>query len=335
MFYKNHTLNLKTKQCIFVMSGYIYLIKINNENINDLYKIGRTLNFKSRFSQYPKCTEQILVKFIDNFVNIESILIQLFKSTFKLYKGNEYFIGDVNKMISFVNYTCDKYFINDMIYIKFISNKNQNSKNYTYDFLLKQKIFENSNFSKINNYKLNFIGEEETNKYIENKNLFLKCCQFEKTSFINYYYYIDNIHLNENLIENINKHIDSNTEMYLFDKSYPYFKKITTKEKIYEIIFDKIILKYCCFILKGYDLHKQHLTKSERDNFNKFINFLTLNSESLIDIFLVHLQSYNENTIIFKKLFNDTKNNKQKRKKFLINNIENLENESILVKEIN
>lgn len=165
------------------MSGYIYLLKINNEQINDLYKIGRTENMNKRIKQYPKCTEQIMVKLIDNYVNIEQILIGLFKSTFKLYKGNEYFIGNVDKMKNFINYACDEYFINDTVYVKFISDKSKNTTKYVDEFNNKKSFVENiKKEENISEKKSSDFSNKSTKKDLQNHNDKYKESHVEKTN---------------------------------------------------------------------------------------------------------------------------------------------------------
>ena len=185
------------------------------------------------------------------------------------------------------------------------------------------------------NVVLKPIGKEKSVHIILNKDLWLQMIKFEDNLLCGYENYLNEVHLNKNIPENLNKHIRTTTnEMYYYDVKAPYLKVTSNENEIYDN-FEDIVNDYICVIMKGYSLYKNELTKQNVSDYKSALEIISNNRDFLKEQILVHLQSYNENTIIFKKLFNDTKNNKQKRKKFLINNIENLENESILVKEIN
>jgi hypothetical protein len=82
---------------------YIYLLHcraaINaNENV---YKIGKSMDFNKRLSGYDKGTIPIFTIYVSNCDDIEKILIKIFETRFILRKdyGNEYFQGEINEMI--------------------------------------------------------------------------------------------------------------------------------------------------------------------------------------------------------------------------------------------
>ena len=68
--------------------GYIYLLKSNG-----IYKIGRSLNIKSRIDLYrtenPFGIRLIFQKEVDDYVKVESILLEKFKEN--KVKGKEWF----------------------------------------------------------------------------------------------------------------------------------------------------------------------------------------------------------------------------------------------------
>ena len=84
--------------------NYIYLIR-EREFIRmkeNVYKIGRTnQEAKKRISCYPKSSECIIVMKCNNSKKIENIIKKKYRYEFNQRKdiGNEYFEGDVNKMI--------------------------------------------------------------------------------------------------------------------------------------------------------------------------------------------------------------------------------------------
>ena len=82
---------------------YIYLLHcraaINaNENV---YKIGKSVDFNKRLSGYDKGTIPLFTIYVTNCDEIEKILIKIFETKFILRKdyGNEYFQGEINQMI--------------------------------------------------------------------------------------------------------------------------------------------------------------------------------------------------------------------------------------------
>lgn len=82
---------------------YIYLVhcraSINaNENV---YKIGKSIDFNKRLAGYDKGTIPIFSIYVKDCDEIEKILIKIFETKFSPRKdyGNEYFHGDINVMI--------------------------------------------------------------------------------------------------------------------------------------------------------------------------------------------------------------------------------------------
>ncbi len=86
--------------------GLIYILypracKNCNENV---YKIGKTKNYKQRLSKYTKGSKYILVIKVDDYHNIETKLLQLCRLKFTERKdyGNEYFESNRVDIISLV-----------------------------------------------------------------------------------------------------------------------------------------------------------------------------------------------------------------------------------------
>lgn len=85
---------------------FIYIIKereFKNSN-QDIYKIGRTKNYKQRFSQYPKNSEIIGVIQTNNTVKIEREIINVLKKHLCQRKdiGYEYFEGNKELILKYV-----------------------------------------------------------------------------------------------------------------------------------------------------------------------------------------------------------------------------------------
>lgn len=82
---------------------YIYLVRPKDfchDNVN-IYKIGKMRQNKvyNRLSQYNGNSDIIMIIPVIDVDHIETIIKYIFKRTFRIYKGTEYFIGDVAKMI--------------------------------------------------------------------------------------------------------------------------------------------------------------------------------------------------------------------------------------------
>jgi hypothetical protein len=96
---------------------YIYLIHTRASlNINEnVYKIGKTIDFTKRISGYDKGSEPILILYVNNCDNFEKILLEIFNVQFikRTDYGNEYFEGDISKMIQII---MDKFSELDMCY---------------------------------------------------------------------------------------------------------------------------------------------------------------------------------------------------------------------------
>lgn len=87
------------------MPGYIYLIMM----ADGVYKVGRTQqdygNTLKRLKSYPPDSVIVYVRKIQGYINhVESLILELFRNEFgKHVRGNEYFIGDENRMIEIIN----------------------------------------------------------------------------------------------------------------------------------------------------------------------------------------------------------------------------------------
>jgi hypothetical protein len=88
--------------CEIEMAEYIYLIQLREFIGKNVYKIGRTKQEgNKRINQYPNGSILQLQIKCNNCTELETKLIKLFKDNYihKREYGNEYFEGDVDKMI--------------------------------------------------------------------------------------------------------------------------------------------------------------------------------------------------------------------------------------------
>jgi hypothetical protein len=160
---------------------YIYLIHTRASlNINEnVYKIGKTNDFVKRLSGYDKGSEPIIILYVNNCDNFERILLEIFNLQFikRCDYGNEYFEGDVSKMIQII---MDKFNELDMCYS---SNNDKQEKpqikqiiNNSEEIFVKkrnslQKLLNKINEKNINKFELDF--RQVTNKlnYRETENM--------------------------------------------------------------------------------------------------------------------------------------------------------------------
>jgi hypothetical protein len=72
-----------------------------NENI---YKIGRSINIKTRMNSYPKGSDIELMMGCNDSIKCEKQLLEIFRNTFIQRKeyGSEYFEGDKQEMIAII-----------------------------------------------------------------------------------------------------------------------------------------------------------------------------------------------------------------------------------------
>ena len=90
------------------MYNYLYLIQDNRDIGLNVYKIGKTTQSPSdRLKGYSKGTYAIRIYQVDDCHKKESELIELFKKKYKLFRGREYFEGDLNDMINEFNNLCN------------------------------------------------------------------------------------------------------------------------------------------------------------------------------------------------------------------------------------
>lgn len=89
------------------MSGYIYLVQ-EREFYNSgkrTYKIGKTRNGVRRLKAYPKGSKLFICIRVKNSDTSERLLLKSFREQFQWRKedyGDEYFTGDVNKMVNLI-----------------------------------------------------------------------------------------------------------------------------------------------------------------------------------------------------------------------------------------
>ena len=104
------------------MVSYIYLIQDGGDIGTQIYKIGRTTQHKdwrgiSRMKAYSKGTiiHFIACVSVESVIEIETVIIDKFKASYKLVRGREWFLGNVDSMIKDVQFITDKYKQNDML----------------------------------------------------------------------------------------------------------------------------------------------------------------------------------------------------------------------------
>lgn len=161
---------------------YIYLVHCraslnNNENV---YKLGKTLDFNKRLDGYDKGSIPILSLFVEECDEFEKKMISLFDVNFKQRNdyGREYYEGDLNMMI---NLLINEFNTNNLCYKinkeNCISTSIQNV--VTQDTILKLK-------TKLKN-KLNKINLNNINSF---QNSIMTCsCEFNDNQ---YYHFISN-----------------------------------------------------------------------------------------------------------------------------------------------
>lgn len=92
--------------------GYIYIVQepeFIHSNVS-VFKIGRTSQSNhKRFSGYPVGTKIMYQEYVNNTKDLERVLIRIFKQEFLQYaKGNEYFYGNIYKMMDVVKRVCQR-----------------------------------------------------------------------------------------------------------------------------------------------------------------------------------------------------------------------------------
>lgn len=100
---------------------FIYILRERefvktNENI---YKIGRTSDWLKRFNQYPKNSELIFVRLVEDSKNSEVDIVNILKRKTKQRTdiGREYFEGEINIIVREVFNICEKYLIQENHYV--------------------------------------------------------------------------------------------------------------------------------------------------------------------------------------------------------------------------
>jgi hypothetical protein len=165
------------------MYNFLYLIQDYNDLGTNIYKIGKTSqDYSSRLKGYPKGTRTFRIIEVDNCEKREIELIKIFNEKFTLYRGREYFTGNITEMINVFTDFCDKFIhlleLNKPKSIN-INNTNNNS------ILIKTKESINDNICEKCNTK--FDTKQHLIQHINKKN---KCnietpyqCQFCKKYF--------------------------------------------------------------------------------------------------------------------------------------------------------
>lgn len=120
------------------MYNYLYLIQDSIDIGSDIYKIGKTTQAPSeRLKGYSKGTYLIRISKVDDCHSREIQLINLFKTKYKLSRGREYFIGNINQMLLDFSNFCDNiiksaFLIDQPILSKIVNNYTCNICEATY-----------------------------------------------------------------------------------------------------------------------------------------------------------------------------------------------------------
>ena len=164
--------------------GHIYLLQINDENGNKVYKFGKSNDIEKRMKNYK--FKKILFNLIsDDYSKLEDDILLLIKNKYKIISGREYFeCNDEKELIKYIlQYALNIDNIDNKIYsvineYKLIEYK----KNIEYEFNDKIKYLEQINNDKYNLIielnakkdeleKINLDNIEKNNKIIENYEL--------------------------------------------------------------------------------------------------------------------------------------------------------------------
>lgn len=168
----------------FIKMPYIYLVhcraSVNaNENV---YKIGKSIDFNKRLSGYDKGTIPIFTIYVQECDNFEMQLITLFENNYQSRKdyGNEYFQGDIKQMIQ------------DIM-------TEYNKSNLCYEINTNGNVNNIQNQEKIENKSIT-----DANKLTENliKTKRLLITKLNKVKISNIYDYINNVSSNSNNFNN-------------------------------------------------------------------------------------------------------------------------------------
>lgn len=207
------------------MVGTIYLIHRGDFigfNMN-IYKLGKTVNYKRRMKEYPFFTEEKYKTEVNNHDEIETILLLKFKIMFKKRSdfGNEYFEGDVCKMIEVIEKIINKDTQNNINYDEYINKlKNINKLRHQQPI----KIHKKYSLQNINEYlRIPDNKIEEYKEYFVDQN---KLAQ---------HYNICNYFLNENFEDSIKKNNDFKINYVVsIQNKLAFLKKFCEKCNIYE-----------------------------------------------------------------------------------------------------
>lgn len=177
-------IELYTIYNLIVIMPYIYLVHCrasvnSNENV---YKIGKSIDFNKRLSGYDKGTIPIFTIYVQECDNFERQLITLFESNYQPRKdyGNEYFQGDIRQMIQ-------------DIMTEF------NKCNLCYEINTNENISNTQNQEKIDD-KPKINDNKLTENLIKMKRLLI--AKLNKVKISNVYDYVNNVKLNSNDFNN-------------------------------------------------------------------------------------------------------------------------------------
>jgi len=218
------------------MLNYLYLLHDSIDKNNNVLKIGKTIQLpETRFQGYGINTKPLIIYAVDDCHLRENELIKLFNSKFKLFRGKEYFQGNIKDMLIVFEKFCSQNIIKNNLYNKIMNEINLQS----------------------NALQLNTVIPDYVNKYTEKINKIKN----------------DDDDLEENPdIQNINVDIgetNEEAESNLSNKFIDDFLNIT-KNKDIDQKFNIDLANVC----KWLDIRKNHLKKKLILNFYENIDYV-------------------------------------------------------------
>jgi hypothetical protein len=227
---------------ILTTMPYIYLIHTRASlNINEnVYKIGKTNDFAKRVSGYDKGSKPIMVLYVKNCDIFEKSLIEIFNVKFvkRCDYGNEYFEGDLSKMIEII---MEKFQELNMCYSnteeeEYIEKNNQEI--FVKKRNLLQKTLNKINENNINKFALDFM--QVTNNLHNSECVNMRCNI--QNAISNYNANLMNSKLNTNIIVNkkFGDYLQNNTN-HLFEITYNHLNSTNDETKNFYYLFKNIV----------------------------------------------------------------------------------------------
>lgn len=194
----------------------VYLITPGEYEGLDIVKIGMHRgNTTSRINSYGRKTKIYSIRSVSNSKFIEKEIMKQFKLNFKIYKGREYFEGEIDKCIDLFDKIVDKLSYDNFIkkceiepiYYKFHCKTYCHKKCY-FKELININKFENSNFIRCVN--CNIEWKKRKVFYAKKINKINKCVGYEGNDKKHDIEYIINIMESEILVKGIDYNYNSN-----------------------------------------------------------------------------------------------------------------------------